>query len=76
MIFNEDNFQNDITWKRTSAHSDAKRFGNISDKILYYTKSSKFSWNQQYTEYDEDYLKRFRFKDDDRRTWTDGDRCG
>jgi site-specific DNA-methyltransferase (adenine-specific) len=30
LIFGEKNFRNEITWKRTTAHSDAKRFGQLS----------------------------------------------
>ena len=29
-------FQNEITWKRNSAHNDSKRFGRVSDTILFY----------------------------------------
>jgi site-specific DNA-methyltransferase (adenine-specific) len=73
LIFGEKNFRNEITWKRTTAHSDAKRFGNVADIILYYTKSAKFSWHSQFVQYDDEYLKRFRFKDEGGRLWTDGD---
>ncbi|KYK35696.1 MAG: hypothetical protein AYK18_02930 [Theionarchaea archaeon DG-70] len=52
-------FRNEIIWKRTSAHSDPKRFGRIHDTIFFYTKSDKFTWNQQYTEYSEEYKKNF-----------------
>ena len=36
-IFGHDNFRNEITWKRTEAHNTAERYGNIADKILYYS---------------------------------------
>jgi site-specific DNA-methyltransferase (adenine-specific) len=39
------NFKNEITWKRTSAHSGAKRYGANSDTILFYTKTDKYCWN-------------------------------
>ena len=33
MIFNERNFRNEITWKRTNVHNDAKKkFGDVNDK--------------------------------------------
>jgi len=31
MIFGLQNYRNEISWKRTSAHNDPKRFGNIHD---------------------------------------------
>ncbi|NJE06682.1 site-specific DNA-methyltransferase, partial [Thermococcus sp. M36] len=36
MIFGEKNHQNEISWKRTSAHSDAKKYSRVTDKILFY----------------------------------------
>ncbi|MDE3103331.1 MAG: site-specific DNA-methyltransferase [Chloroflexota bacterium] len=38
-VFGSDNFRNEIVWKRSSAHSDSKRWGRIHDVILYYAKS-------------------------------------
>lgn len=47
---NGGDFKNEITWKRADAHNDAKKqFAMISDRILFYTKSSKdFMFNPQY----------------------------
>ena len=46
-IFGVRNYLNEITWKRTAAHSDAKQgrkgFGNVNDILLLYTKSSESS---------------------------------
>src|SRR6266508_1772742 len=36
-IFGENNFQNEIVWKRSSAHSDSKRYGANHDTIFFYT---------------------------------------
>ena len=58
-IFGAANFQNEICWKRTSAHSSAKRYGPIHDVILFYSKSSNFTWNQQYLSHDEEYVRKF-----------------
>lgn len=64
MIFGEENFQNEIVWKRTSAHNDPNRFGRNADRILFYTKSQDFSFNPIYLRYDETYLNNFyRFED-------------
>jgi DNA modification methylase len=40
-IFGENNFQNEIVWKRADAHNDskqgAKHFGRVHDSIFFYT---------------------------------------
>ena len=73
-IFGHGNFRNEIIWKRTSGHSDAKRLGSVHDTILHYTKSDSFEYNQQFTDYDESYVKRmFRHKDPGGRRFMDGD---
>lgn len=67
-IFGVENFRNEITWKRTTTHSDAKRWSPVSDTILYYTKSSDFTWNPQYAEHDEEYVSdKYRYDDKDGR---------
>lgn len=67
-IFGGQNFQNEIIWKRTSGHSDAHRFGRVHDVLLFYTKSSEFTWNQQYQPYSEEYIKQYyRYKEKDGR---------
>ena len=48
-IFGQDNFRNEITWRRTTTHSMAKRrFPNISDSILFYVADSKYAFHPQY----------------------------
>ncbi|MGP8199910.1 MAG: site-specific DNA-methyltransferase [Limisphaerales bacterium] len=58
-IFGQQNFQNEIVWKRTSARSDSHRWNHIHDTILFFTKSEKFTWTTQYTPYDEAYTSKF-----------------
>lgn len=59
-IFGVLNFRNEIVWKRTSAHNDAKRkFGDVSDTILFYSKSDKYIFKPQYRPHDEKYLNDF-----------------
>ena len=43
-IFGRNCFRNEIVWKRTSAHSNARRFGRVHDVILYYTGGGKAVW--------------------------------
>lgn len=66
LIFTGNNFRNEITWKRTFAHGDAKRFSNVADVILYYVKSSNFIWFNQKKEYDTEYINRYYNNIDDK----------
>jgi site-specific DNA-methyltransferase (adenine-specific) len=61
-ILGENNFQNEIVWKRSTAHSDAKQgskhYGRVHDVLLFYTGSSAdFTWNQLYTPLSEKYIE-------------------
>ena len=46
-IFGPWNFLNEVIWKRTSAHSSAKRNGPVHDTILFYSKGVEFTWSQR-----------------------------
>jgi site-specific DNA-methyltransferase (adenine-specific) len=49
-VFGAENFRNEIIWKRTFAHGNVSRgYGDITDAIFFYSKSSRFVWNQLYT---------------------------
>ena len=67
LIFGEDNFINEIVWKRSYGHGDSRRsLGRSHDLILYYTKNNAFTLNRFYHEHDEKYLESF-FKFEDER---------
>ncbi|MCX5891556.1 MAG: DNA methyltransferase [Deltaproteobacteria bacterium] len=73
-IFSPKNFRNEISWKRTSAHSSAKRFGPVHDVIFFYTKTDSYLWNPIHTEYDEKHIKsHYTQIDEDGRRWTASD---
>ncbi|MDE2821069.1 MAG: DNA methyltransferase [Chloroflexota bacterium] len=65
-IFGTENYRNHITWKRTSAHSSAKKWGPISDNILFYTKSNDYLWNKVYEQYDDKYIEKYYRHEDER----------
>src|SRR5438045_6066609 len=44
-VFGPENFKNEIVWKRTFAHSSAKRCGPVHDVIFFYSKTGKYVWN-------------------------------
>ena len=60
-IFGPERFVNEISWKRSSAHSDTRqgmhRYGRIRDILLFYTKTPDYTWNPQYAPYDHEYLE-------------------
>ncbi len=62
-IFGENSFQNDVVWKRSSAHSDTKqgmaRYGRVCDHIFFYTRGDEWTWNPQFLPYDESYVETF-----------------
>jgi site-specific DNA-methyltransferase (adenine-specific) len=69
-VFGPKNFKNEISWKRTSAHSSAKRYGPVHDIILFYTKTDSYLWNPQFTEHGENYVKsHYTQVDPDGRRW-------
>ncbi len=70
-VFGTSRYINEITWQRTSAHSDPDQYGVNVDSIFYYSKSNNQRWNQQYSEHTNEYKKRFRNVDPDGRLWTD-----
>ena len=67
-VFGKDNFVNEVVWQRFGAHNDGKKYGVITDSIFYYCKSNNYQYNQQFTEYTDEYVKeRFTMQDDDGR---------
>jgi DNA modification methylase len=74
-VFGAVRFLNEITWRRTNTHNDARRnYGNLGDVILAYTKTSDYRFIPQYQPYDEDYCaKNFRFMEPDGRRYSSSD---
>jgi len=55
-VFGGRNFRNEIVWKRTSAHSSAKRYGPVHDIILFYSRGESPEWNPQFAPHGAAYL--------------------
>ncbi len=71
-IFGPDRFINEIIWKRYGAHNDSKTYGRVHDVLLFYSRSSNFTFNKQFEPYSEEYIaERFRFLDPDGRRWAE-----
>ncbi len=74
-VFGPQQFRNEIIWKRTSAHSSAKRYGPVHDVILFYGRSGDTQWIGGHEAYDAAYIKQ-RFARGDERPWKDADLTG
>ncbi len=72
-IFGEDNFRNEIIWKRTTSRAGSTTYNHIHDVIFLFSKdSNNIVWNTQYTEYSKEYVESsFTNKDSDGRQWRD-----
>lgn len=69
-VFGPERFCNEIIWKRTGAHSSAKRFGPVHDVILFYRKSDRFTWTDLRLDYEDEYLaKYYKYNDGDGRLY-------
>lgn len=54
-VFGEQNFHNWITRKKSNPKNTVtKKFGDISDYIMFYSKSEKYTFNKQYVPWTED----------------------
>ncbi len=80
-IFGQSQFRNEIIWKRSSAHNDARQgsqhYGRITDTILFYGNGRAGTWNTQYVPYDQSYVDgAYRHTDPDGRRYRTGDLTG
>jgi site-specific DNA-methyltransferase (adenine-specific) len=62
-ILGENNFVNEIIWKRQSAHNDAKQgskhLGRVHDSIFLYAGSGDYKFTHLYKSYDDEYIEKF-----------------
>jgi hypothetical protein len=61
-IFGENNFINEIIWKRQTSHNDAKQgskhYGRLHDALLFYCGGDEnYTWNHQYVLLDQSYVE-------------------
>jgi len=67
-IFGPANFRNEITWQRFTFHADAKRFGRVSDRLLYFSKRADYIFNRLKAPFSDEYInKKFTHFDSDGR---------
>ena len=59
-IFGEQNFENQIIWKRlTYKQTQVRGYGVLHDIILYFTKRNEFIWNDVRADYEDEKLKKY-----------------
>jgi len=76
-VFSPANFRNEIVWRRTTSHSDARRCGNVHDILFFYSKTDQYTWNRTYQAYDPRYVEQYyRYKDKDGRRFMSADLSG
>ena len=76
-VLGRENFRSEVIWKRTSAHSSARRYGPVHDTILFYSAADNYVWNRLYQPYDDDYIETFFDQtDDDGRRYKRNDLTG
>ena len=69
-VFGPKRFLAEIVWKRTSAHSSAKKPGPVHDVIFFYSKSETYTWNPLFTALSKKYLRsHYSQIDPDGRRW-------
>jgi len=70
-VFGPQRFLNEVVWQRFGSHNDPRRFGRVTDSILFYSKTDDYVFNPIRTEYSEEHIsKRFRYVDEKgRRFW-------
>jgi DNA modification methylase len=75
-IFGPAQYKNEIVWRRTftvkgNSGQGARHFGRNTDRILYYTKTDRCTFNQIYQPYSEQYVsERFRAVEPNGRQYT------
>ncbi|MCJ7632466.1 site-specific DNA-methyltransferase, partial [Candidatus Bathyarchaeota archaeon] len=69
-ILGKENFRGEIIWQRFTFHSDANRFGMVHDTILQYSKSETYTYNLQFGDWNEHYIKSHFKKDENGRYCT------
>jgi len=66
-VFGTNVMRNELVWQRTNAHNmKTKGYIRSNDTIWYYTKSEKYTYNEQYTEYGAKQLARYKEGEDGR----------
>jgi site-specific DNA-methyltransferase (adenine-specific) len=74
-VFDIQSFNNEIIWKRTSSHGNVSaNYGDVTDTILFYSKSRNAIWNKPYVELSSENIeKKYTYVEADGRRYTTRD---
>ncbi len=75
-VFGVDQLANQVSWKRTSSHGGAGRYGNVTDTLVFYFKSQKRLWNNVYQKITDEHKERHYRLEDSRGTYALGELTG
>ena len=66
-LFGIENFRDEIIWEKRNGNLKAvsNKLNVFTDNIINYSKSHDYTFNIQYKNYSKDYLKRFKYDDND-----------
>src|SRR4051812_5931051 len=69
-VFGATNYRNEITWKRTTTHSDSRTWSKVADHILFYSRGTTFTWNIPREMHSDEYVAdKYRHDDGDGRRY-------
>ena len=70
IIFNANNFRNEIIWNKGFRGTESERiFQHAFDSIFFYSKSDRYTWNQQYQEYKDKKMTRYNKVDENEKKY-------
>ena len=64
-IFGENSFQNEIIWRRITAHADTHGFGHVHDVIFRYSNGGTPTFNVELKPYPQEYIDRYFIYEDE-----------
>lgn len=64
-IFGDNQFQNEIVWRRTTAHADTHGFGHVHDILFRYSNGKLPTFNVELKAYPQEYLDRYFIYEDE-----------
>jgi len=58
-VFGSNAFDSEIIWKCTNTHPNNKTYGSVHQTIYFYHKGPNFTFETQYSDYDEEYVETY-----------------
>ena len=71
-IFGKQQYRSQVVWRSSPGHGDKELYSPKQNHIIFFSKSQKVIWNQQYQAYDDEYLEQhFQKEETDGRVFED-----